>query len=73
MKQKYVMPTIEYVGTFLETAILAGSTKPGSGASSGQGEGGGTTDVGGQEGEDGPPETSSKEHNFNAWESWDEY
>lgn len=71
MKQKYVIPTIEYVGTFFETAILAGSNPPG-GASSGQGNES-TTDVGGEGGEEGPPETSSKDHNFNAWETWDEY
>lgn len=71
MKQKYVMPTIEYVGTFLEVAILAGSNPPG-GGSSGQGEGAnsrGDSEIG----TDGPTDTSSKDHNFNAWESWDEY
>lgn len=72
MKQKYVIPTIEYVGTFLETAILADSNNTPGGGSSGQGEGsnsGGDSDID----PDGPTETSSKGYNFNAWETWDEY
>lgn len=68
MKQKYVRPTIEYVGTFLETVILAGSKMPSGGGSAGQG-------VEQQEriDTDGPTETTSKGYNFNAWETWDEY
>lgn len=75
MKQKYVIPTIEYVGTFLETAILAGSTKPSGGGSSGQGEGNPTNPDPPTDpiNPDGPTDTSSKGYNFNAWESWDEY
>lgn len=72
MKQKYVIPTIEYVGTLLETAILAGSNNTPGGGSSGQGEGsnsGGDSNID----IDGPTETTSKDHNFNAWETWDEY
>lgn len=74
MKQKYVIPTIEMIGSLLELSILAGSDGGGSGAPGGDSEtpiipgeqkpGGGTIYPGG---------SSSKEHNFNAWESWDEY
>lgn len=72
MKQKYVMPTIEIVGTLLENSILVGSNGGGSGGQGTEpenpvnpGESGG--------GQKYPGENDSKEHNFNAWESWDEY
>lgn len=74
MKQKYVIPNIEYVGTFGETAILAGSKKPSGGGSAGTGELNPTDTDPTEPTEpidpDGPIETSSK---VNAWETWDEY
>lgn len=66
------MPTIEIAGTLLEISILAGSegngsAAPGSDAPSGinPGQSGGGPRY--------PGVNDSKEHNFNAWETWDEY
>lgn len=75
MKQKYVMPTIEIVGSLLENTILAGSNGGGTGGQGSDPEApienpGGNT--GGNK-PSYPGGSSSKEHNFNAWESWDEY
>lgn len=71
MKQKYVMPTIEIAGTLLEISILAGSEGNGSAAP-------GTDDPsvinpGQSTGSKYPGVNDSKEHTFNAWETWDEY
>lgn len=66
MKQKYVMPKVEIVNTLLKATILAGSDGTGSWKNP---EGGG----GISGGEGGYPIIStSKEHNFNVWETWDE-
>lgn len=67
MKQKYVMPNVEIVNTLLKATILAGSEGTGSWTNP---EGGGDIDGGGG---GYPGSSTSKEHNFNAWETWDEY
>ena len=77
MKQKYVMPTMELVNAKILCSILAGSggsgeqdignntgNTGGSGGSGGGISGGIGTGTGG---------ALAKDHNFNAWESWDEY
>lgn len=84
MKQKYVMPTIEIVGSFLENSILVasqgdsiwgagGDGGPGTGGGIGGGNSGGSGSGSGSGKPPYPGGSSSKEHNFNVWESWDEY
>ena len=67
------MPTIEIAGTLLEISILAGSEGKGSAA---PGSDKPSVIIPGQSGGSGPKYpgvNDSKEHNFNAWETWDEY
>lgn len=66
MKQKYVMPKVEIVNTLLKATILAGSDGDGSWGNP-EGEGGISGGEGGY-----PGSSTSKEHNFNVWETWDE-
>lgn len=68
MKQKYVMPQVQVVDLNIQYPILAGSdnttegdigSNPDTGSSGGIGAGTGGA--------------LAKDHNFNAWETWDEY
>lgn len=76
MKQKYVIPNIELTELEFKYCILAGSGDP----NGEQGLGGGNDPSkpkppGGVEGgiTGGDGDGLAKDHNFNAWETWDEY
>lgn len=64
MKQKYVIPQVLVIGLNVQYSILAGSDNKGEGEIAKEP----TTDI-----EPGNGDGLAKDHNFNAWESWDEY
>jgi len=71
MKKIYVKPVVVLVVSNVETSILAGSPDPNSDYDFG-GDGSGN----GQEGQTGTSHgggSLAKNHQFNAWETWDEY
>lgn len=64
MKQKYVIPQVQVVGLNVQYSILAGSDNKQEGEIGKDP----TTDIG-----TGTGGALAKDHNFNAWETWDEY
>lgn len=69
------MPTIEIVGSLLENSVLVasqGDSTWGAGGDGGPGTGGGISGGSGSGKPPYPGGSSSKEHNFNVWETWDE-
>lgn len=80
-KRKYVIPEVNTTEIEIKCNILADSSSKDPGASgaigggSGSGSGGSPPPPGGQDGgiTGGDGDGLAKDHNFNAWESWDEY
>lgn len=64
MKQKYVIPQVQVVGLNVQYSILAGSDNKKE-SETGKDP---TTEI-----EPGTGGALAKDHQFNAWETWDEY